>query len=111
MTVCGYISSLMQSVYFLSLFALVSLFSKQINAFKAYILLLHICFPNAGASYTFYPLSKITPNHLVLPALMHPPRIKPTQQRHATNYENNLATKQTVRAGFKKTYEAMTVCH
>ena len=33
--VCVYISSLTQFVYFLSLFELVSLLSKQFNAFKA----------------------------------------------------------------------------
>ena len=41
MTVCVYISSLIQSAYFLSLFELVSLLSKQFNAFKGYILMLH----------------------------------------------------------------------
>ena len=41
-TVCVYISSLIQSAYFLSLFELVSLKSKQLYAFKAYILLLHV---------------------------------------------------------------------
>ena len=41
-TVCVYISSLIQSAYFLSLFELVSILSKQFNAFKAYILLLHV---------------------------------------------------------------------
>ena len=40
--VCVYISSLTQSAYFLSLFELVSLLSKPSNAFKAYILLLHV---------------------------------------------------------------------
>ena len=40
--VCVYISSLTQFAYFLSLFELVSLQSKQFNAFKAYILLLHV---------------------------------------------------------------------
>ena len=39
---CVYISSLIQSAYFLSLFELVSLLSQQCNAFKAYILLLHV---------------------------------------------------------------------
>ena len=34
MTVCVYVSSLIQSAYFLSLFKLVSLLSKQFNAFK-----------------------------------------------------------------------------
>ena len=33
--VCVYISSLTQSAYFLSLFELLSLLSKQFNAFKA----------------------------------------------------------------------------
>ena len=33
--VCVYISSLIQFAYFLSLFELVSLLSKQVNAFKA----------------------------------------------------------------------------
>ena len=33
--VCVYISSLTQSAYFLSLFELLSLLSKQVNAFKA----------------------------------------------------------------------------
>ena len=42
MVVCVYISSLTQSAYFLSLFELVSLLSKQLNAFKAQILLLHV---------------------------------------------------------------------
>ena len=42
MTVGVYISSLIQSAYFLSLFELVSIFSKQFNACKAYILLLHL---------------------------------------------------------------------
>ena len=37
-----YISSLIQSAYFLSLFELVKLLSKQFNASKAYILLLHV---------------------------------------------------------------------
>ena len=40
--VCVNISSLTQFAYFLSLFELVSLQSKQFNAFKAYILLLHV---------------------------------------------------------------------
>ena len=39
---CVYISSLIQSAYFLSLYELVSLLSKQFNAFKAYILLVHV---------------------------------------------------------------------
>ena len=34
-TVCVYISSMIQFAYFLSLFELVSLLSKQFNAFKA----------------------------------------------------------------------------
>ena len=37
---CVYISSLIHSAYFLSLFELVRLLSKQFIAFKAYILLL-----------------------------------------------------------------------
>ena len=40
--VCVYISSLTQFAYFLSLFELVNLLSKPSNAFKAYILLLHV---------------------------------------------------------------------
>ena len=40
--VCVYISSLTQFVYFLSLFELVNLLYKPYNAFKAYILLLHV---------------------------------------------------------------------
>ena len=35
MIACVYISSLIQSAYFLSLFDLVSILSKQFNAFKA----------------------------------------------------------------------------
>ena len=42
LTVCVYISSLIQSAYFLSLFELVNLLSKQFNAFNTYILLLHV---------------------------------------------------------------------
>ena len=41
-TVYVYISSLIQSAYFLSLFELVNLLSKQFYAFQAYILLLHV---------------------------------------------------------------------
>ena len=37
-----FISGLIQSAYFLSLFELVSLLSKQFNAFKAYVLLQHV---------------------------------------------------------------------
>ena len=40
--VCVYISSLIQSACILSLFELVKLLSKQFNAFKTYILLLHV---------------------------------------------------------------------
>ena len=40
--VCVYISSSTQYAYFLSLFELVNLLSKPANAFKAYILLLHV---------------------------------------------------------------------
>ena len=54
---CVYISSLIQFAHFLSLFELVSLLCKQINAFKAYVLLLFVFYSNAGAvaGYTFYP--------------------------------------------------------
>ena len=60
--VCVYISSLTQCAYFLSLLELVNLLSKPSNAFKAYILLLHVfaqrvTFTRVGAGYTFYPLS------------------------------------------------------
>ena len=60
--VCVYISSLIQFAYFLSLFELVNLLSKQFNAFKAQILLLHVfaqrvTLTRVGAGYTFYPLS------------------------------------------------------
>ena len=44
-TVCISISSLIQSAYVFNLFELVSLLYKQLNAFNAYILLLHV-FPN-----------------------------------------------------------------
>ena len=40
--VCVYISSLIQSEYFLGWFELQKLLSKQFNSFKAYILLLHV---------------------------------------------------------------------
>ena len=40
--VCVYISSLIQFAYFLSFFELVSLLSKQFNAFNALVLLLHV---------------------------------------------------------------------
>ena len=40
--VCVYISSLTQFAYFLGLFELVTLLSKQLNDFKAQILLLHV---------------------------------------------------------------------
>ena len=40
LTVCVYISSFVKFAYFLSLFQLVNILSKQFNAFKAYILLL-----------------------------------------------------------------------
>ena len=42
MTVCVHITSLIHFAYFLSLFELVCLLSKQFNDFKAYILLLHV---------------------------------------------------------------------
>ena len=40
--VCVYIFSLTRFAYFMSLFELVSLLSKQFNAFKALLLLLHV---------------------------------------------------------------------
>ena len=55
-----YISILIHSAYFLSLFQLEKLLCKEFNAFKAYILLLHVFFltsysnADAGAGYTFY---------------------------------------------------------
>ena len=45
--VCVYISSLTQSAYFLSLFELVSLSSKQFNAFKGHRCCCYMCLPNA----------------------------------------------------------------
>ena len=51
--VCVYISSLTQFAYFLSLFELVSLLSKQFNAFKATCVCL-TRYSYAGAGYTFY---------------------------------------------------------
>ena len=62
MTICVYITSLFQSASFLSLYEVISLLSKQFNAFKAYILLLHVFLTrysntDACAGYTFYPLS------------------------------------------------------
>ena len=49
-------SNLIQSAYFLSLFELVNLLSRQFYAFNAYILLLHVfplSYSNAGGGYTF----------------------------------------------------------
>ena len=59
---CLYISSLIQSAYFLSLIEIVSLLSKQFNGLR-HIFCCNMCFPtrysnaDMGAGYTFYSLS------------------------------------------------------
>ena len=60
---CVYISSLIQSAYFLSLFALVSLLSKQLNAFKAYVLLQHVFFLGVTLTGTRQFIDKTTHRH------------------------------------------------
>ena len=52
----------------LSLFELVILLSTPFNAFKVYILLLHVfqtCYSKAGVGYIFYPLSFYSANHFI----------------------------------------------
>ena len=61
--VCVYISSLTQFAYFLSLFELVCLLSKQFNAFQGIdfaatcVCLTRYSYAGVGAGHTFYPLS------------------------------------------------------